>query len=248
MEIVARYEKEIQIPTTLPFSEGDQGPSIKRLQEWLVLHGYGVVIDGEFGPATAAALERCVNTNIVDENIWRALSAPLLDTADAVAMGNFGESVVHHAKNVILPKHPVEAGGDNKGPWVRHYCRGFEVAWCQGFVSTVFNDVARALEEDSPLDLVLEGIWCLYVPRMVIEAKAKGRFVSGLSSGIDITPGSMFYVRGGPAGHSHVGIVTSFNGTTFETVEGNTNDDGSANGYEVCRRIRRTSSCDFGVV
>jgi hypothetical protein len=31
----------------------------------------------------------------------------------------------------------------------------------------------------------------------------------------------------------------------FETIEGNTNDDGSREGYEVCRRFRSYQKTDF---
>jgi len=42
-----------------------------------------------------------------------------------------------------------EVGGDNKGPWVCHVCRGFSVAWCQGFASTLYAQAAQALGEES---------------------------------------------------------------------------------------------------
>jgi len=58
----------------------------------------------------------------------------------------------------------------------------------------------------------------------------------------------MFFLRGGPHSYSHVGIVVRRQGDVIETIEGNTNDDGSPNGYEVARRIRHVSSCDYGVL
>jgi len=39
--------------------------------------------------------------------------------------------------------------------------------------------------------------------------------------------------------------VTKFEDDAFETIEGNTNDEGSPNGYEVCRRIRGYRKKDF---
>ncbi len=41
---------------------------------------------------------------------------------------------------------------------------------------------------------------------------------------------------------SHTGLVTEVSGSTVRTIEGNTNDDGSREGYEVCRRSRRVGS------
>lgn len=43
-------------------------------------------------------------------------------------------------------------------------------------------------------------------------------------------------------GLGHTGIVEYVLGDTVHTIEGNTNDGGSREGYEVCRRIRKTSS------
>ena len=37
-------------------TQGETGKAVRRLQERLVRHGYGVVVDGDFGPATAAAV------------------------------------------------------------------------------------------------------------------------------------------------------------------------------------------------
>jgi hypothetical protein len=95
---------------------------------------------------------------------------------------------------------------------------------------------------------VLDAIWCLYVPRMVTEARVRGRFVRGDDGRADPSPGSMFFLRGGAHGYSHVGIVVRRQGDVIETIEGNTSDDGSPNGYEVARRFRRVSSCDYGVL
>jgi hypothetical protein len=40
----------------------------------------------------------------------------------------------------------------------------------------------------------------------------------------------------------HTGMVSVLHEETFDTIEGNTNDEGSANGYEVCARNRAFSS------
>jgi hypothetical protein len=40
---------------------------------------------------------------------------------------------------------------------------------------------------------------------------------------------------------THTGFAFNFTASTFDTIEGNTNDDGNANGYEVCRRTRKIS-------
>jgi hypothetical protein len=39
----------------------------------------------------------------------------------------------------------------------------------------------------------------------------------------------------------HTGFVERIDGTSIHTIEGNTNDTGSREGYEVCKRIRKMS-------
>lgn len=254
------YRTELDAPV-LSLARGSRGPGVLRVQEWLGLHGLGVVIDGEFGPATEAALARFQAAaglpdrlqGSVDHATWAALTAPLVRATlkpSADDPGLFGPLAVALASR-YLQERAREIGGDNCGPWVRHFCRGYAVPWCQGFASTVWADAARALGlAVPPLALVLDGIWCLYVPRMAAEARARGRFLDGrtIEVGRIVPAGSQFFLRGGPGGYLHVGLVTAHRGDLIETIEGNTNEDGSANGYEVARRIRRTITCDYGLV
>lgn len=44
-------------------------------------------------------------------------------------------------------------------------------------------------------------------------------------------------------GLGHTGIVELVEGENIHTIEGNSNDEGSREGYEVCRRVRKISSC-----
>jgi hypothetical protein len=44
-------------------------------------------------------------------------------------------------------------------------------------------------------------------------------------------------------GLGHTGIVEKVQGDKIFTIEGNTNDTGSREGYEVCRRVRDIKSC-----
>lgn len=55
-------------------------------------------------------------------------------------------------------------------------------------------------------------------------------------------PGDIFIQDHGH-GLGHTGFVESVIGDTIHTIEGNTNDTGSREGYEVCRRIRDIKSC-----
>jgi len=61
----------------------------------------------------------------------------------------------------------------------------------------------------------------------------------------DIPPGSLFLVRRTDTDWTHVGIVEATHELLFQTIEGNTNDEGEREGYEVCTRSRGYSNKDF---
>jgi len=257
--VIDSYRLETDRPL-LPLGEGSTGPAVRRVQEWLGLHGVGVAIDGDYGPATRRGVESFQRNaivtlpdvnGVVDHQTWRALVAPLAEASEGPLPATFGDAAILLAAR-HLKARAREVGGDNRGPWVRHYCRGQSVAWCQGFASTIWADAARRLGRAAPIDLVIEGIWCLWVPRVAQEVKACGLFLEGARWRAGESPaiprGSMFFLKGGPHGYLHVGLVDAvLPDGTMSTYEGNTNDDGSANGYEVARRIRRVAASDFGL-
>jgi hypothetical protein len=47
---------------------------------------------------------------------------------------------------------------------------------------------------------------------------------------------------------SHIGIVEEVKSSAILTIEGNTNDSGSAEGFEVCRRTRGLDDKDYLIV
>ena len=258
------YLGEVRSPA-LPLAIGSSGLAVKRVQEWLTFHGVGTGSDSEFGPATKAAvisfqrsagLMLSSTEGLVDGPTWSALIAPLVG-ADVISSQpeSFGDRVCQIARAHLAAK-AREVGGDNRGPWVRHYGRGVDQStvgffpWCQAFASHAWLKAARELDRALPFDLVNDdGQESFYVPWVVNRAKVAGRFRSGSRPDI-ISAGSMFFLPGiidGRSSHIHVGIVTADDGTTIKTIEGNTNHDGSANGYEVAERFRRKAACDYGI-
>ena len=255
--MIEAYLGELRAPF-LPLAMGSTDAGVKRAQEWLCFQGFATGIDGDYGPATRAAViafqqaRGCLrdhNEGTVDAETWGALSAPLANAEglSGIVDGSFGEAVCRLARTHLAAK-AREVGGDNRGPWVRHYCRGPSVAWCQGFASTLWCNAARRRQMvDLPIRLVDDqGALSLFVPWVVNQAKAARRFRAGRDPA-PVPIGSFFFVPGGEYGYLHVGIVTSDDGTTISTIEGNTNHDGSANGYEVAARFRRKAACDYGL-
>lgn len=82
---------------------------------------------------------------------------------------------------------------------------------------------------------------------LAANAKEKRIFLkeSKAESKTQITPGSLFLNRRTSTDWIHTGIVVRADDEVFETVEGNTNDEGSREGYEVCKRILGYRKKDF---
>jgi peptidoglycan hydrolase-like protein with peptidoglycan-binding domain len=66
-----------------PLKRGDKQGQVKLIQEWLSLHGHHVAIDGDFGPATEAAVKEFQAksgvgmTGVVDAGTFGRLVAPM---------------------------------------------------------------------------------------------------------------------------------------------------------------------------
>ncbi len=75
---------------------------------------------------------------------------------------------------------------------------------------------------------------------LAATAKEIGIFLgeSKIENRAQITSGSLFLNRRTPTDWVHTGIVVQAKNDFFHTIEGNTNDEGSREGYELCKRIR----------
>jgi len=236
------------------YKKGSRGKKVKLIQEWLCLQGFGLKVDGDFGSATDYAIrefqkrEKLKKDGIVGPKTFSKLIEPMKNTLKDISKGNksLGEMVVAYAKQ-HLKQHPREIGGQNKGPWVRLYMKGYEGEawpWCAGFASFILNQACDTLDVSLPLktsfscDILAAG------------AKGKGIFLRGskISDRKKITPGSFFLERRTSTDWTHTGIVVDAEDAVFLTMEGNTNDEGSREGYEVCSRIRGYKNKDFVLI
>ena len=261
-----RYTAELRSPA-LPLVYGATGKDVKRVQEWLTLQGFATGIDGDFGPATRAAVTafqtargclRDDNEGVVDAETWGALVAPLA-TAMAVSSmpDKFGERVCRVARQHLAAR-AREVGGDNRGPWVRHYGRGLDQSvvdffpWCQAFANEPWFAAARETNTPLPFPLTAEnGSPSYYVPWVADSARRAGKFRNGATLKEIVPPGSMFFVpgaRGGEHSHIHVGIVLADDGNVITVMEGNGNEAGGSNGYAVVLRYRKKSTNDYGLI
>lgn len=234
--------------------KGSKGRKVKLIQEWLSLHGFHVVIDSDFGPATDSAVREFQKKNvlkpdgIVGKSTFAKLIKPMTDALKPIAAGDksLGQMVVAYAEQ-HLKQTPLEIGGQNRGPWVRLYMDGNEGPdwpWCAGFASFILKQACQTLEVALPIETsvscdVLAG-----------EAKQKGIFLTEAKASNRklIRPGSLFLASRTETDWVHTGIVVKADEAVFQTIEGNTNDDGGREGYEVCKRIRGYQKKDFIVI
>jgi len=243
---------------SLPLERGSKGAAVKLLQEWLCLNDCKLSIDGAFGAATEATVRRfqtksrLTATGAVDEETWNTLLLPLRNATRTLTTTaeTFAQRVVAAARQ-HQKSHPMEIGGQNAGPWVRLYMNGKEGAdwpWCAGFVTYVLSQASEGakvnrnpLKPTASCDILgsqAKELGILLTEKEIAKDAAKREL---------LRPGSIFLVRSSKSStdYIHTGIVTSAQTEYFETIEGNTNDAGEREGYEVCRRLRGYGNKDF---
>lgn len=246
--------RELDFPGAI--TNGASGVAVKRIQEWLGYHGNGTPIDGKFGPATNRAVEafavrkQIAYAGTLTPAVWAALSEPMarIVALPANAPSKSYPQLVRWFAEQHLAAHPVELGGANRGAWVRMYMKGGEgdaMLWCAGFVSFVLQQAAEKAGRSAP---IAGSFGCDELAR---QAKEAGRFVAGKS----VTSGDpgfgalgacgIFLVRKTASDWIHTGFAFEGNAESFLSIEGNTDHKGSANGFEVARRTRRSGANDF---
>lgn len=232
---------------------GASGQRVRRIQEWLNYHQCKTQIDGAYGPATAACVsafqqkKRLSMSGRVEKTTWSALVAPLRDALKPPANVSrlSSEQAVRKVARQHLKQHPIEIGGQNRGPWVRLYCEGNDGpdwAWCAGFASLILLQAHFYLDRKPPLK---GSVSC---DTLAAQAKTAGRFVGeseitrGSFAWSDFGGACIFLKRRTPTDWVHTGFSLDATGpareTVFTTIEGNTNDEGSREGYEACERRR----------
>jgi hypothetical protein len=252
--IIATTVEKSDLTLARPLARGDKNKQVRVVQEWLTLHDFKAGIDGDFGPATEVVLRNYQAaahlpvSGTVDAATFDALTAPIRRaTALNTQPGDTLNDLIVRFATQHLAEHPREVGGQNAGPWVRLYMDGNEGAewpWCAGFATFIVRQAAVALMGAAP---VLRTFSCDILASRAAQAGAlvsSKQLLDGDPTKM-LRPGSIFLVRRTANDWEHTGIVTAFHAETFETIEGNTNDAGDREGYEVCRRTRAYTGKDF---
>lgn len=121
--------------------------------------------------------------------------------------------------------------GSNWGEPVKTYLKsvkiGFPASWCMAFIYWCFEKAA--LELNLPNTAIRTGgvlaAWNAAVAYRKTEPSIGAVFIMSFGGGL-----------------GHTGIVYKFDAKYIWTIEGNTNDTGSREGIEVCKKKRSRSS------
>ena len=145
-------------------------------------------------------------------------------------MSIFANKVLEVAKGE-LGKQEVPKGS-NAGKDVEKYLKSVSLGkgypWCMAFVFWCVEQARTELGKPNP---IIKTAGVLDQWRRVSPERKKSLPQVG-----DI------FVMDFGKGQGHTGFVTKIDGVNVHTIEGNTNDEGSREGYEVARRIRSIKS------
>jgi hypothetical protein len=224
---------------------------VKAVQQQLNVNRCGPIdVDGVFADATVSAV-KLFQTRHTDANgaslkadgqigslTWAALFGEDSVAVTNVASSSLLNKVIEIAQSQIgIVENPI---GSNRGPEVDIFLRtvgldpvGEHYSWCAAFVYWCFNQAAAQLNLHNPL-IKTAGVidhWNRATCAKISKAAAIAN--PGL-----IQPGHIFIIDHGN-GSGHTGLVESTNGGNLVTIEGNTNEALSSNGYGVFRLTRR---------
>lgn len=257
MMIKTQYRKEISLEENL--SKGAQGAGVKKVQEWLNLWRYVdpqwrfiIAVDGDFGDQTDKAIRLfqqqygLTADGVVGAKTYWKLTEPMIKAFTRIKdVTTLRDLIVAYAKQ-HLANRPRELNNSNNGPWVRAYMDGNEGkdwAWCMGFVQTILDQAFHTLNGG---DVTFQSIMpktysCDIVgeygrreKKLLLHSDVKG-------SPKKITAGDIFLKVKSANDWVHTGIITEVENKLIHTIEGNTNDEGVREGFEVCQRIRDIS-------
>lgn len=139
------------------------------------------------------------------------------------------EAAIQEIGNEEIPR------GSNWGHHVQKYLKdvgiNFPASWCMAFVYWCVDEWAHATGNKNPL-VKTGGVihqWNQVNPSLKL-----------INRNYKVKTGDIFIMDFGK-GLGHTGFIEKVDGDILHTIEGNTNDTGSREGYEVCRRERKIS-------
>ena len=260
------YKKELELfPHTIKVGEKGTGYT-KKIQEWICLHKFhtprfwvNITIDDDYGKATASAVKTfqeikgLIANGEVDNETWQALTAPMMRAFRPIhfdVTNSIQDRLIAFMYQFIV-EHPTELGNANKGPWVRAFMKGKEgdwAAWCNGVVSTALDLAASSMGKD--MSEFLPWSWSTQETKK--NAKKDTNSATYIEAknlkASDIAVGDLFVVVNKKGTPRHIGVVARVNDDVYSCYEGNTNDEGSREGYELCERRRKLLNGNYSII
>lgn len=230
------------------FQEGSRGPTVIAIQKALGFGPGGQT--GTFGPTTEEAVvrfqraHRLTPDGIVGPATWKKLFAP-----QPAYSRDLGERALAYAWQEYKAGVREVPRGSNRGPKVDVYLRTSGLAesaiqsgrgyWCAAFVYWCVEQACRELGVPN----WITGGARYNCNALYTLARKQGRLTARPEKG------DVFLCIGQGGRHYHTGFLQGNPGPggRFPTIEGNSNDDGSANGVEVAYRPngRTLPSCHY---
>jgi len=231
---------------------------VMAIQKQINARGCGPIDeDGDFGNNTVRAVKLFQTRNsdangnpleadgMIGAITWATLfgisSVPITNTS---APGLLTKAIQVAVSQIGVTEKPPFS---NRGPEVDEYLRraglnpvGQHYSWCMAFVYWCFDEAAKSLNRKNPL---IKTAGCMNHWNGVKCPKIK--MADAVNNPGLVKPGQIFIIDHGH-GSGHTGIVESVNGGLINTIEGNTNNDGSANGYGVLRLTRKINKITKG--
>ena len=241
--------------------KGESDKSIvKAIQKQLnIFHCGPLIIDGDFGNLTFSAVKQfqARNTDIngvplvVDGKIgaitWQVLFPQNANIAITQSTNPLLNEVLGFANSQIGVREVPR--NSNRGPQVSAYLQSVglndntgDYPWCMAFVYYCFKQASQKLGIANPM-VKTAGVlrqWNETTYRKIKKANA-------INSPSLIKPGFVF-IRNYGNGYGHTGIVTKVEGGFIDSIEGNTNDNGSREGIGVFVLRRKINTIENGFI
>jgi hypothetical protein len=230
--------------------KGDADKTIvKAIQTMLNFKRCGnLVVDGIFGNQTEKAVklfqtrhtdfsgQSLVADGIVGPITWQALFE--VEITAPQATNELLLKAVEIAKSQIgVVEQPLNS---NRGPEVDTYLRsvglnpvGNNFSWCAAFVYWCFDEAAKDLKIANPL-VKTAGVLRHWQKTTAVKVSLE----EAKNNPSLIQVGAIFIIDHGK-GLGHTGIVEHISGGNLTTIEGNTNNSRSRNGYGVFKLTTR---------
>jgi len=237
----------------------ENDPNVKLVQQRLKELGINPgTVDSDFGPHTenAVRLFQARSTDetgqpleadgVVGPKTWTALFArgttPVIIPPPPPPPSNLVAALLDFAADEVgVREQPI---GSNRGPRVDQYIRSVGLdptedsyPWCMAFVFFCYMQATQKVGAQNlvPKDGSVHSSWAKSrnKPGVTTVTAAAARANPAL-----VKPGMVFFIDTGNQ-HGHAGIIVDNLNSFMETIEGNTNDNGSREGIGVFRRSRR---------